>query len=267
MPKIPARVNITLTPQMVLDITTIQKSPYVIASASALCAKALEEGLHTQAAQIEKWLLTVPVSNNVCEPTQSVLTSTTSNEHTQLVQTDTTSDKSVQAAQPVQTSDGATPAAQLVQEITTCASTTQAAQPNTTSASHTQLVQEITTCANTPKPSLVALVEQAGEEYERDLKAKEPAFIPNDLTSMAEDRRIAAEADGTWNFPAPKLPERAPDVVVPMPLNYPPEAETRPDPSADSVLENEVPERPSEDPGSDEEDSDAKFFEDLDLDD
>ena len=250
MPKIPARVNITLTPQMVLDITTIQKSPYVIASASALCAKALEEGLHTQAAQIEKWLLTVPVSNNVCEPTQSVLTSTTSNEHTQLVQTDTTSDKSVQAAQPVQTSDGATPAAQLVQEITTCASTAQAAQPNTTSA-------------NIPKPSLVARIEQAGEEFERDLKAKEPRLIPNDLTSMAEDRRIAAEADGTWDFPAPKLPERAPDVIVPMPLNY----EDRPDPSADSVLENEVPERPREDPGSDEEDSDAKFFEDLDLDD
>jgi hypothetical protein len=124
------------------------------------------------------------------------------------------------------------------------------------------MVQESTD--NHP-PGLVARIEQAGEEFERDLKAKEPEFIPNDLTSMAEDRRIAAEADGTWNFPAPKLPERAPDVVVPMPLNY--EAEDRPDPSADSVLENEVPERPSEDPGSDEEDSDAKFFEDLDLDD
>ena len=110
---------------------------------------------------------------------------------------------------------------------------------------------------------LVARIEQAGEEFERDLKAKEPRLIPNDLTSMAEDRRIAAEADGTWDFPAPKLPERAPDVIVPMPLNY----EDRPDPSADSVLENEVPERPREDPGSDEEDSDAKFFEDLDLDD
>jgi hypothetical protein len=109
-----------------------------------------------------------------------------------------------------------------------------------------------------PKPSLVALVEQAGEEFERDLKAKEPAFIPNDLTSMAEDRRIAAEADGTWNFPAPKLPERAHDVIVPE--NYSLEAE-------DSMPENYSPERPSEDPEPDEEDSDAKFFEDLDLDD
>jgi hypothetical protein len=154
------------------------------------------------------------------------------------------------------------PSSPTVSNVTTQGNSSPTVPNSNTLPPSSPIVQEDT--ENHPT-GLVARIEQAGEEFERNLKAQEPRFIPNDLTSMAEDRRIAAEADGTWNFPAPKLPERAPDVVVPMPLNY--EAEDRPDPSADSVLENEVPERPREDPGSDEEDSDAKFFEDLDLDD